>query len=211
MITPHRTPARRRAATAAGFVLATLLTATACSSNAQEPLTVGIPDTWPAAIDDGKERYPELGSMGMGDARWNCPFTDTIEVDGKTMDDGDTIFWKLGDGTYEVECTFFPPTPASLKFAQAEDATAFAALTTSTAASEANSNESQDAVTIGERDYILITTAYPTNPATGDSFVACYLDETTLSRACLDVSHSDERSEDYDAQQAAEDLAAILT
>ena len=67
---PHRAPARRRAAAAGGLVLATLLTATACSSNAQEPLAVGIPDAWPAAIDDGKERYPELGSMGMDDARW---------------------------------------------------------------------------------------------------------------------------------------------
>lgn len=229
MRTPRRTVphiSRRHGLRATGLALAAVLALTACSGDAGDEgstgddetatsadgLTTGIPETWAAAIDDGKERYPEIGSQGQGDFEWDCPFTDTVHVDGETMDSTMTTFWKLGDDTFEVECGFYPPTPASLLFAQAGDDSAFAELVESTDAFEQSGNEQvHDEITVGDREYVVVTWTYPTNPAAGTRFVACYLDEETLSRACLDVADSDERSADYDAEQAAEDLSAVLT
>lgn len=229
MITPHRpssalagAPQRRGVVKAAALTLACLLAVSACSSEAPEgpsqdvtaqpdDTATGIPQSWAAAISDGKERYPGIGSTGQGDVKWICPFTETIQVDGKTMGGSRTTFWKLSDGLFEVECSFYPPTPAGLRFAQAEDDAAYAVLEESTNAFRQQGNEQvQDAVTIGARDYVLVTWTYPTNPAAGTKVVACYLDATTRSRACLEVADSDARSDDYDAHRAAEDLAAFL-
>ena len=75
---------------------------------------------------------------------------------------------------------------------------------------EQRANETRDVVTIGERDYVLISWTSATNPAAGTTVSACYLDPETAARACLDVDDSEERSEDYDAASAARDLSAIL-
>lgn len=234
MTPPRRSmtaPARRRPgatrAVTAGLTLVGLLSLSACATEAvgQEPTpgtptgstsqapasaAVGIPASWTAGIDDGKERYPDIGAMGMGDARWTCPFAEAVHADGETLDSTDTTFWKLGEGLYEVECTFYPPTPVQLRFAQAEDDAARAVLEELTGPVEQRANEIRDAVTIGHRDYLLITWSSATNPAAGTTVSACYLDPETSARACLEVSDSEERSEDYDALQAAEDLSRIL-
>lgn len=229
MTPPRRSftaPARRRGVTTAGLALAGLLALSACASDAvgQEitpgsttsPTTqpasaaTGIPATWAAGIDDGKERYPQIGSMGMGDARWTCPFADTVHVDGETLDSTDTTFWKLAEGLYEVECTFYPPTPAHLRFAQAEDDAALAVLEDSMGTGEQRANETRAALTLAGREFLLYSWTSSTNPAAGTTVGACYLDAETSSRACLEVSDSEERSDDYAAAQAAEELAAIL-
>lgn len=223
MSTSHRPfPAHGRlAAQAAGLALASLLVTSACGNDTADGdteletpagLATGIPETWAAGITDGKERYPDISAQGQGDFAWECPLVESVEVDGETMDSTMTTFWKLDDDTFEVECEFYPPTPASLMFAQAGDDTAFAELVDSTDAFEQTGNEQvQSEVTIGERDFVLVTWTYPTNPEAGTKHVACYLDEATLSRACLDIADSDERSKTYDAEQAAAELSAILS
>lgn len=171
----------------------------------------GIPESYLAGIEDGLERYPDIGSMGMGDISWDCPLTAEIEVDGRSQETLSTTFWKIDDGVHEVACDFYPPVPADLRFALAEDDAAYARLVESTGAVQQSGNEQvESAVTIGGRDLVLVTWEYPTNPAAGTKVDACYLDEELLARACLDVHDADERSEGYDAEQAAQDLVAIL-
>jgi hypothetical protein len=186
------------------------------SSSAEEegsgPAT-GIPAGYEDAIADGQERYPDLGSAGQGDMSWECPLTDAVEADGRTMDEQLlTSFAELDDGVYEIECQFFPPTPVSLRFARADDEAGFEVLEEGTHAFEQNGNEQEeDELTVGERTFTVVTWTYPTNPEAGTKYVACYLDEAMSARACLDVADSDERSEDYDAEQAADELNGILS
>lgn len=226
MSTPHRpVPASthsrsRRTSGAVGLALGALLAVSACSSGsggesptAREPegLTTGIPDTWAAGIDDGMERYPDLGSMGMGDLRWACPLVESVTVGDEELDELGTTFWKLDEGVHELECSFYEEISATLRFAQAEDETAFAGLVEATDAFEQSGNEQvQDATTIGERDYVLVTWTYPTNDSAGAKYVACYLDETTLSRACLELHEPEKDGDDFSGEQAAEILSDLL-
>jgi hypothetical protein len=185
------------------------------SSPSEEPSgqAKGIPADYQDAITDAKERYPDIGSTGQGDMTWDCPLTESVDVDDRTMDEQlMTTFARLDDGIYEVQCEFYPPTPATLRFAQAEGEAEFAVLEESTEAFEQAGNEQdEEEFTVGERTISVVTWTYPTNPEAGTKYVACYLDEAMLARACLDVADSDERSKDYDGGQAADDLSAILS
>lgn len=85
MATRHRpTPAtaRRHATRAAALSLAVLLSACACPGGSSDPSTTspepegpatGIPDTWAAAIDDGKDRRPDNGGALDDPRRMTAP------------------------------------------------------------------------------------------------------------------------------------------
>jgi hypothetical protein len=213
-----------RRCTLVATVVAALLVTVSCSSSgdgsrgassdtSRSPQATGIPARYEDGIAEGKQRYPDVGSTGQGDMSWECPLTDAVQVDGRSMDEVlMTTFTRLADGIYEVSCEFFPPTPVDLRFAKAEDEAAYAELVEDTGAFEQVGNEQvEEELTIGERTFITVTWTFPTNPKAGTRYVACYLDEVRRGRVCLDVANSDERSEDYGARQAAEELAAILS
>lgn len=221
MPTPHRQsplPARRSRARSGALALASLLVLSGCAAPKVQAdatpagLATGIPSAWAAGIDDGLERYPDLGSMGMGDLRWVCPLVETVPLDGEDLPERGTTFWKLDEGVHELECGFSEDgDSATLRYAQAGDATAFAGLVDSTDAFEQPGNRQvQDATSIGERDYVLVTWTFPTNESAGARYVACYLDEASLARACLELNEPEKDSAEHSGQQAAEILSGIL-
>ena len=190
-------------------------TATATSPTTGPPTdqATGIPAGYKDGIAEGKARYPNIGSTGQGDFEWECPLTDVVQVDGRSMDEVTTTsFARLADGVHEISCDFYPPTPVTLRFAMAENEAAYGELVESTGAFKQRGNEQvEDAVTIGERTFTTVTWTYPTNPKAGTKHVACYLDEAMRGRVCVDVHDSDERSDGYHARQTAEELSAILS
>ena len=177
-------------------------------------LSTGVPAHYADGIGEGQERYPEIGTVGMGDARWACPLESSIVVDGGEHDNVQhTAFFQPVEDLYVVECSFYRPLSVDLLYAEAGTDAAFAELESTTAAVEQVGNvQTEEAVTVGERDFVVVRTEYPTNPAAGVDHTAHYLDPQTRSRTTLDVSgSSDDLSPDYDERDAAEDLAAILS
>lgn len=176
-------------------------------------LTTGIPTGYAAGIAEGHERYPDVGTTGMGAFDWDCPLEESIVVDGEELDNVvTTAFAQPSEGIYLVQCDFYEPLAVSLDYAEAVDGEAYDHLVEGTGAYEQQGNvQTETAVQVGEREFVVVRWEYPTNEAAGIRYVAHYLDETTRSRVSLDVADSEERSIEYDEATAAGDLAAILT
>ncbi|MQW74873.1 hypothetical protein GHK92_03225 [Nocardioides sp. dk4132] len=174
----------------------------------------GVPAHYADAIAEGLERYPEIGRTGMGDFQWDCPLETEIEVDGEEHDDVlHTTFFGPMEEVHLVECSFHEPFSVSLAYAEAESDEAFTALESATGAVEQSGNEqTEETITVGERDFVVVHTDFPTNPAADFNLTAHHLDPETRSRTTLEVSgSSDGLSEEYDERAVAEDLAAILS
>ncbi|WP_448631039.1 hypothetical protein [Cellulomonas soli] len=187
---------------------------TACGASDTEPaLATGVPTAYATGITEGHERYPDVGTTGMGAFDWNCPLESSIEVDGSEHDNVlTTAFAQPMEGVFLVQCDFYKPLSASLIYVEAVDDEAYGRLVEGTGAYEQQGNvQTQTTVTVGERDIIVVRWEYPTNKAAGTRYVAHYLDESTRSRVSLDVADSDARSDGYDEAAAAHDLAGILT
>lgn len=197
----------------AAAVAAVTLTLLGCSGQASTPLPSGVPTSYASAIDEGLERYPDVGSTGMGDLRWRCPIEDRVVVDGKEHTrSSSTVFAQTLPGVYVVECSFYPPLPVELAYHEAQDEAAYETLVEATRAFEVRGNvQTETSVVVGEREITVVRFEYPSNPAAGTAFEAHHLDPATRSRVTLKVHDSEERSADYDEQHAAEDLAGILT
>ncbi len=190
---------------------------TGCSDDGAEGstgLATGVPAHYADGIAEGLERYPEIGRTGMGDFQWDCPLETEIEVDGEEHDDVlHTTFFGPMEEVHLVECSFHEPFSVSLAYAEAESDEAFTALESATGAVEQVGNEqTEETITVGERDFVVVHTDFPTNPAADFNLSAHHLDPETRSRTTLEVSgSSDGLSEEYDERAVAEDLAAILS
>jgi hypothetical protein len=188
-----------------------------CSDDGAEGstgLATGVPAHYADGISEGRERYPEVGSTGMGDFGWECPLETEIEVDGEEHHNVQhTTFFGPMEEVHLVECSFYRPFVVSLAYAEAESDEAFAALESATGAVEQVGNEqTEETITVGERDFVVVHTDFPTNPAADFNLTAHHLDPETRSRTTLEVSgSSDGLSEEYDERAVAEDLAAILS
>lgn len=203
----------RHARTTSLSVVAVLTAAVLAGCGSSTPaLATGIPDTYPPGVVEGLERFPDIGSTGIEPLGWRCPLESSIVVDGKEHTKGRTMFAQPHEGVYAVECSFYPPLPVSVVYAEAQDDDAYEALVDATRAHEVRGNvQTEKTVVVGEREITVVRFEYPTNPDAGVAYEAHYLDPTTRSRATLEVHDSDERSADYDEQRAAEDLAQVLT
>lgn len=194
-------------------VVVVVLAVAGCSGEAPTPLPSGVPTSYATAITEGLERYPDVGSTGMGALGWRCPLESRLVVDGKEHTaSSSTVITQSPPGVYAVECSFYPPLPVDLVYLEAQDEAAYEDLARSTGAFEQRGNvQTATSVVVGEREITVVRFEYPTNPDAGTAYVAHYLDPVTRSRVTLEVHDSEERSADYDEERAAQDLAAILT
>lgn len=173
----------------------------------------GIPPRYLEGLAAGLERYPDVGTTGLGELQWRCPVEEAVEVDGKEHDESrSTSVRQPSEGIYELDCSFYPPLSVELAVFRAEDAEGYEQLVAATAAVEQQGNEqTEQQVTVGSREFTVVRFEYPTNPAAGVAFEAHHLDPEQRARVTLTVNDSDERSAGYDGAAAAADLAAILS
>ncbi len=184
---------------------------TATESTTEASTATGIPADWYTAVDDAIAEQPEAGSAALLDARQACPLRDEAILDGE--DAGDAFgagVVRLGGLFPAVVCQWFDDTPVQIIVARAEDDAAFDALVDATGAREERGNEqTEERVTVGAREFLVVRKHYPTNPAAGTDLTAHYFDEDGLGRISLEVAGADDL-DGYDERSVAEDLAAFL-
>ncbi len=199
-------------------VAAGLLVLAGCSGDDEPERTTGVDPEWYDALDravaDAEEDRGELGEMPVL-TRAECPL-DTPEIAGEEIDDDpDMGVSSLGESGHRLICQWSPPAtdlivtrfedPAELELARQ------AVSVLGTDDNGANVQETE-AITVGERDFFVRRTTFPTNDSHVD-YAVWYLDDADDAMVLLEVEASDTRDliESYDTQQAAEDLAALLS
>lgn len=176
--------------------------------------TTGVDTEWYDELDAAVAGAGEVGSVPVLE-RGDCPI-DTPEVDGEELDDSpDVGVSSVGESGHRLICSWSPPA-TDLVVTQFEDAAEL-----ELARDEIGQVGTQDnganvqvteAITVGERDFYVRQTTFPTNDAHVD-YDAWYLDDDNTGFVLLSVEAADERNliETYDAQQAAQDLADLLS
>jgi hypothetical protein len=141
-----------------------------------------------------------------------CALGNSITVDGKDVTDvSDHGVVRLGGEIPAMLCSWYEGTPIEVTVARADDDAGYAELVGGTLPVEQSGNEqSGREVVVGARTLQVVRTHYPTNPSAGTDFEAFYLDPALRGRVGLRVSHSGERSADYDESAVAADLAGFL-
>lgn len=170
-----------------------------------------------AGIEEGHERYPDVGTVGRGDRDWRCPLDEEVVVDGETLTPSSlsVTFALLEDGVHEVSCGYDRDEPrllATVRYAVAEDDDAYERLVEGTRAVRQSGNvQTEKLVEVGGRDVVVVRTEFPTNASAGVRYQAYALDEESRSRVTLEVDGSGGgRSADYDEDDAAHDLDVLL-
>lgn len=194
-----------------GVVVVVLTAVAGCSSTTDAQLT-GVPASWYTAISDAIDEQPDVGSIALLESGGPCALGDSITVDGKELTDiSDHGVVRLDGEVPAVICSWYEGTPVEITVARAEDDAGYAELVAGTRPVDQSGNEQsgQDVIE-GARTLQVVRTRYPTNAAAGTDFEAFYLDPTSKGRVSLRVSHSDERSADYNEAAVAADLAGFL-
>ena len=176
--------------------------------------TTGVDPAWydelEAAVDDAGE-IGEIPTLESGD----CPL-DTPSIAGEELeDDPDVGVSTLGDSGHRLICRWSPPATdlvvtrfdddAELELAQSE-------VSQEGEVDNGDNVQSTEVITVGQRELVVRRTEFPTNDSHID-YAVWYFDPDGSGMVLLDVEASDERDliETYDAQQAADDMDALLS
>ncbi|PUA81925.1 hypothetical protein C7S10_07725 [Nocardioides currus] len=185
-----------------------------CSGDNPEPeRSTGVDPEWYDALDAAVEDAGEVGDIPTLRSD-DCPL-DTPAVAGEELDgDTDVGVSTLGDSGHRLVCRWSPPAtdlvltrfddPAELELARDE-------VGEPGEQDNGDNVETTETITVGDRDLVVRRTVYPTNDSHID-YAAWYFDDESAGLVLLDVETTETRGliESYDAQQAAEDLAALL-
>lgn len=198
----------------ATLVACAALVLAGCSGEDEPELSEGVDAGWYDAVDEAVEDADDVGEIPVL-ARGECPI-DTPEIAGEELDDQpDVGVSTLGDSGHRLICSWSPPAtnlvvsrfddPAELELARAE---------VGEVGEQDNGANVQvtEAITVGERDFFVRRTVYPTNDTHID-YDVWYLDDDEAGMVLLEVEAGDDRDliSTYDTQQAAEDLADLLS
>ena len=205
---------RGRAAALAAVLVTLGFTMSGCTGEDEPERTSGVDPAWYDAVDEAVADADGVGEVPVL-SRGSCPL-DTPVIAGEELDgSADVGVSTLGDSGHRLICGWSPPAtdlvvtrfedPAELDLAREEVARL--------GEQDNGANvQTTTAVTVGEREIFVRRTVFPTNDTHID-YAAWYLDDDGGGMVLLDVEAGDERDliDDYDAQQAAEDLAALLS
>ena len=196
----------------AALAVALLVMASGCTGEDERP--VGVDPEWYDAVDEAVADADQVGEMPVL-SRGSCP-VDTPVVAGEELDGStDVGVSTLGDSGHRLICRWSPPA-TDLVVTRFEDAAelelARAEVGEVGEVDNGANVETTTAITVGEREIFVRRTVYPTNDTHVD-YAAWYLDDENAGMVLLDVEAGDERDliDSYDDQQAAEDLAALLS
>lgn len=196
------------------LAVALVVVASGCSGEDEPERTSGVDLAWYDALDEAVADADDVGAVPVL-SRGSCPI-DTPVIAGEELDGStDVGVSTLGDSGHRLICGWSPPAtdlvvtrfedPAELDLARDEVARL--------GEQDNGANvQTTTAVTVGEREIFVRRTVFPTNDTHID-YAAWYFDDEAAGMVLLDVEAGDERDliDDYDAQQAAEDLAALLS
>lgn len=199
---------------AAVMAIALVVVTSGCSGEDEPERRSGVDPGWFEAVDEAVADADGIGEVPVL-SRGSCPF-DTPVIAGEELDGStDVGVSTLGDSGHRLICGWSPPAtdlvvtrfedPAELDLARDEVARL--------GEQDNGANvQTTTAVTVGEREIFVRRTVFPTND-THIGYAAWYFDDASAGMVLLDVEAGDERDliDDYDAQQAAEDLAALLS
>lgn len=197
------------------IAVAVLLLAGLVGCSGDEPdearTAAGVPERWYTTVDEQLAGQPDVGSTGIIENGGGCPLRDTIELDGKKVDDtADHGVVRLGGDIPAVLCSWFDDHVVDIEVAHAPDAARYAELEAGThAVDQPGNQQTEQSVGIDGRTVGVVRIDYPTNPSAGTSYVATVLDEGSRGRVRMEVHGAHEIS-GYDERAAATDLIAYL-
>ncbi|WP_322921302.1 hypothetical protein [Nocardioides renjunii] len=207
---------RARAALLAPALTVTLaFTLAACSDEPAPVRETGVDPEWYAELDRAVEDADQVGDVPVLSSG-SCPI-DTPEVAGHDLDEDspDVGVSTLGDSGHRLICSWSPPAtdlvvarfddPAELELAR-EDVSRVGEV------DNGQNVQVTEAITVGRREFFVRRTTFPTNDSHID-YAVWFLDEDEQGLVLLDVETTDTHDliETYDAQQAAQDLADLLS
>ena len=203
---------------AALLAVVVMFTGSACSGGEDEgepARATGVDPDWYAELDKAVEEAGPVGEIPTL-SRGECPL-ETPVIAGNDLDEDspDVGVSALGDSGHRLVCRWSPPA-TDLVVSRFEDPAELELTRESVGQLGEQDNGDNvrftEKITVGEREFFVRRTVFPTNDAHID-YSVWFLDEDELGVVLLDIetTDTDDLIETYDAQQAAEDMAALLS
>jgi hypothetical protein len=177
--------------------------------------SAGVPAAWYEALDERFADAEKDGPVGevptiVMDAE--CDLTDSVGIAGEpTERQSGSGVRTLGASGHSLVCTFSGPS-VDLSINRFSDASELPAVDAGRRATTESGNEQiEQEIVLGSRTFVVVRKSFPTNDSHIDYGVT-YLDTAGMGLVRLDVETTDDRGliDSYTAQQAAQDLAALL-
>lgn len=185
-----------------------------CSGDDEPARTTGVDPEWYSALEEAVADAGEIGEVPTL-KKDDCPLGDPPVVAGEEVEEGAYVgVSTLGDSGHRLICQWSPPATDLIvsRFDEAGELE-LARDEVSTVGEQDNGANVQvtEAITVGERDFFVRRTVFPTNDSHID-YAVWHFDDDNAAMVLLEVETTDTRDliTSYDAQQAAEDLAALL-
>ena len=199
---------------AALLAAAVMLSVSGCGGD--EPVrATGVDPDWYVELDRAVEDADGVGTIPVL-SQGSCPLEDPViagtDLDEDTPDVGVST---LGDSGHRLICRWSPPATALIVTRFDDPAELELARDSLSELGEQDNGENvelTEMITVGEREFFVRRTVFPTNDSHID-YSVWFLDDEEQGMVLLDVEagDTDDLIETYDSQQAAEDMADLLS
>lgn len=201
---------------AAAVMLSVSVSVSGCGGDDDEPVrATGVDPDWYVELDRAVEDADDVGTipvLSQGSCPLEAPVIAGTDLDEDTPDVGVST---LGESGHRLICRWSPPATALIVTRFDDPAELELARDSLSELGEQDNGDNvqvTEMITVGEREFFVRRTVFPTNDSHID-YSVWFLDEEEQGMVLLDVEagDTDDLIETYDAQQAAEDMAALLS